>query len=45
MTIKKRATVAGDLRVSVLGDRMNDSAAMGWLGRRQWPVKSARSIQ
>lgn len=43
--IKGGATVAGDLRVPGLGDGMNDSAEMGWLGRRKWPVKSAGSIQ
>lgn len=45
MMIQGGATVAGDFRVSDLSDRMNESAEMGWLGRRQWPVKSASSIQ
>lgn len=35
--------VAGDRKVPGLGDRVNDSAEIGWLGR-QWLVKSTSSI-
>lgn len=37
--------MAGDPEVPGLGGRTNDSAEIGSLGRKQWPVKSAVAIQ
>lgn len=45
MMVEGGATVTGDSQVLDLSDRVNDSAEIGWLGRRQWLVKSASFIQ